>query len=264
MDIRDFSKDLLKKSETYKRVIKVCNDLMLQSEYAIDVRNYFNSRNISNDESFSFGYFPENIYLKDLIKHIPAEDLLDCGLIYMKVGFDSGHQQALYNGVLNNHNLIMPYKNLYGDIIGLVGRSILSDQERKDNCISKYKNTSLLKGVNLFGLNEAKSEILKRDSVIIVEGQFDCISCHNNGFKNTVALGGSAFTQFHYQLINRFTKNIFLLLDNDSAGNRETEKILQRYSNISNIIPIPIPECYKDIDEYFKHSNDKSLLCLCT
>jgi DNA primase len=264
MDIRDFSDGLLRKSDIYKRVIEVCNNLMFESKYAINVRDYFISRGISNNGDFYFGYFPENIYLKELIKYVSVEDLLECGLIYKKVSFDSGHQQVLYNGVLNNHNLIMPYKNLYGDIIGLVGRSILSDQERKDKGISKYKNTSLLKGINLFGLSEAKWDILKRDSVIIVEGQFDCISCHNNGFRNTVALGGAAFTKFHFQLINRFTKNIYLILDNDNAGNRETEKILKRYSNISNIVPVPIPECYKDIDEYFKNNNDKSLLFLCT
>jgi DNA primase len=263
MDIRDFSKDLLYRSDIYKKVMNACYNL-LDYDYATDVREYFNSRNIKNTSSFSFGYFPDNLHLNDLIKQVPIDDLINVGLIYSKNSFDAGHQQYLYNGVLNNHNLVMPYKNLYGDIIGLVGRTILSKEDMKEKSISKYKNTSLLKGINLFALNEAKEDILKRDSVIIVEGQFDCISCHNYGFKNTVALGGSAFTKFHFQLINRFTKNIFLLLDNDQAGKRETEKILSKYSNFSNIISIPIPECYKDIDEYINCNNDLSLLCLCT
>ena len=52
---------------------------------------------------------------------------------------------------MSDYNLVMPYRDVYGRIIGIVGRSILSDNERKNKNIAKYKNTHFAKRSNLFG-----------------------------------------------------------------------------------------------------------------
>ena len=133
-------------------------------------------------------------------------------------------------------------------------------KDQKIRNISKYKNTTILKAMNLFGLYEAKREIIAKDAVFIVEGQFDCITCHRFGFKNVVALGSASFTKYHFLLLKRYANNIYLLLDNDDAGRKQTEKIISRYGDLVNIVPITIPSCYKDIDECLVKGRDFSPL----
>ena len=104
--------------------------------------------------------------------------------------------------------------------------------------------------------------MIRQDSVIIVEGQFDCVTCHRFGFRNVVALGGATFSKFHFYLLKRYTNNIYLLLDNDDAGQRERNKILANFGKLANIQPIMLDSRYKDPDEYLIKSGDRSLLAV--
>lgn len=256
MELKELSSNLIKDSENYAEVISACSSLLKHSKKAKNAKNELKKRISSlKIENFTFGYFPKNNELHLLFEYIEPETLENLNLIYKKCVYDSGHAEIVYFSILNNHNLIMPYKNLYGDIIGMVGRSLLSKEERSKNKISKYKNTFLTKSLNLFGMYEAKKEIIKQDSVIITEGQFDCISCHRFGLKNTIALGGSAFTKYHFYLLKRYTNNIYLALDNDDSGYKETKNILNKFSNKANIYQIKFNSCYKDIDECLRKDN---------
>lgn len=261
MELRQLSSDIIRNSEQFADIIGICSSFLRKSDDAKEVREYLKDRipNYSVDR-FSFGYFPKNYELRKLFEFIDPFVLERLGLIYKRRVYDSGHEEMAYCSILSNHNLIMPYKNVYGDIVGLVGRSVLTSSEQKENKISKYKNTSLLKGLNLFGIYEAKQEIIEKGYVVLVEGQFDCITCHRYGFKNVVALGGSSFTKYHFFLIKRYTNRIYLLLDNDLAGNRETENIISRYSKDAEINKIILPTCYKDIDECLRKGGDNPLL----
>ena len=261
MELRQLSSKTIRNSEQFADVIGVCSSLLKHSDEANDVRKYLKGRIPSfRIGGFSFGYFPKNGELHKLFEFIDPVILEDLGLIYKRYVHDSGHAEMVYCSVLDNHNLIMPYKNVYGDIVGLVGRSVLDSVQQKQQKISKYKNTSLLKGTNLFGIYEAKKAIIKKRSVVLVEGQFDCITCHRHGFKNVVALGGASFTKYHFFLLKRYTNKIYLLLDNDFAGNKETQNIINRYSKDVEIIPINLPSSYKDIDECLMKGKDNPLL----
>jgi DNA primase len=261
MDIRELYKLNLQNSEKFAELMSVCYTILQHSEIAKGTRDYLKSRVPSFFiEGFQFGYFPTNSELNELFYYINPEELEKLGVIYKKCVYDSGQPEMVYCGKLNNHNLIMPYKDVYGNIIGLVGRTLLSEKETKEQKISKYKNTSIIKGMNLFGLYEAKKEILKQDCVIIVEGQFDCISCHRFGYKNVVALGGSAFTKYHLYLIKRYTNNINLLLDNDFAGAKSTSNIIKRFADKADIKTISLPQEYKDVDIYMRDDKEHNLL----
>jgi len=262
MEIRDFASYTIKRSEKFAEVMSACSTLLKHSPEAAAVRDYLHDRVPNADKTFTFGYFPPNEELKQLLGFVSFEDLEFLNIIYKKYVYDSGQQELVNCGTLGNHNLVMPYKNVYGDIIGFVGRTLLSKEEQKARGVPKYKNTSLLKSLNLFGLYVAKSYILSKDSVIVVEGQMDCITAHLAGYRNVVALGGSAFTKFHFFLLKRYTNNIYLCLDNDEAGRRETKNIIDRYSDFGNISPIALPDCYKDIDECIRKGGDASLLAI--
>jgi len=261
MEITELGSRIIKNSEKYAEVMSVCSTLLRHAPEAQKSREYLDSRVPTyNVAGFVLGYFPENKNLH-LITDIVGEDTLqELGLVYNKYVHDDGVSVQKPHSILTNNNIVMPYKNVYGDIVGLVGRTILNKEEQKINKVSKYKNSSLPKALNLFGMYNAKNHILAKDSVIIVEGQFDCITCHRYGFRNVVALGGISFSKFHFYLLKRYTNNIYLMLDNDDAGQLEKEKILARFGKDANIKPIVLDSRYKDIDEYLTHSSDYSLL----
>lgn len=261
MDIIELSSQTIQHSEKYANVMSVCSTLLKYSPEAENTRKELLKRVPSfNVAGFNFGYFPDNANINLLTNKISIDVLQELGLVYQKFTCETGIKETVPHGVLSNHNIIMPYKNVYGDIIGLVGRTLLSKKEQEIQHISKYKNTSLPKGLNLFGMYDAKNNILAKDSVIVVEGQFDCVTCHRYGFRNVVALGGASFSKFHFYLLKRYTNNIYLLLDNDDAGQRERDKIISRFGKLANIQSIMLDCRYKDIDEYLTKSNDYSLL----
>ncbi len=261
MDIQELSEDIIYKSEQYSKVMNICSDLLKNSPLAEEAREYLKSRVPSYSVGgFFLGYFPNDENIR-LVSDIVGEKILkDLNLAYDVSVYGAAYNTKALVGKMRKHNIIMPYHNLYGDIIGLVGRTLLDKQEQKNKKISKYKNTSLPKALNLFGLYQAKNDIIARDSVILVEGQFDCITCHRFGFKNVVALGSASFSKFQFYLLQRYTNNIFLLLDNDNAGNIGRENIINRFGQQANIQTIILDPIYKDVDEYLIKSSDYNLL----
>ena len=82
------------------------------------------------------------------------------------------------------------------------------------------------KGRVLFNLDQAKEAIRKLDYAILVEGQMDCISVYAAGFHNVIASSGTAFTEIQAKLLGRFSKNVVVNFDPDTAGAKATERTL--------------------------------------
>jgi DNA primase len=78
----------------------------------------------------------------------------------------------------------------------------------------------------LFNLDHAKEAIRKLDYAILVEGQMDCISVYAAGFHNVIASSGTAFTEIQAKLLGRFSKNVVVNFDPDTAGAKATERTL--------------------------------------
>lgn len=244
-------------SEMFSEVVAACKGLLKNSPLAEEARVYLDKRvSTFNQQKFDFGYFPNEENLELLISKVGEKKLQKLGLIY---------NYNIHNrkGLLNLHNLCMPIKDDYGNIVALVGRTLLPESEQKELEISKYKYSNFTKAANLFNLNFAKRSIRNSRSVILVEGQIDCISCHAHGFHNTVALGGASLGWFQLYLLRKYgTKDltIYLLLDNDNAGRKAQQKIIDRYSEEATIKKVFLPEDFKDVDEYLHKSNDYSAL----
>lgn len=83
----------------------------------------------------------------------------------------------------------------------------------------------------LYGINNAKNAILKNNKAIIVEGEFDVLSLHSNGFPIAVAPCGSAFSLFQAATLARYCDEVFLLFDGDNAGRAATRSALKLYNN---------------------------------
>lgn len=187
---------------------------------------------------------------------INEKTLRDLGLLYSRNINDNDIKFSYFE----DYPLIMPFKDAYGNVVGIVGRSLLPDDIRQEQNISKYKNTVFKKGNYLFGLFENKSSILAKQSVFVVEGQFDIIKAYEKGFTNIIALGNSNMTAYQLSVILRYTDNIFLLLDNDDAGIKGREKIMSKFKKFANIRNFYLPIGYKDIDEFLSENSYDDLV----
>jgi len=113
--------------------------------------------------------------------------------------------------------VIFPIFTVSGKPVAFAGRIL----KKKDN-VGKYVNSpdSIIysKTNELYGLFQAKQAISRADMCYLVEGQMDMISMYQSGMENVVASGGTALTKPQIRLIKRFTSNITVLYDGDSAG----------------------------------------------
>ena len=248
----------------FDKIVESCKYLVDNFPEAQNVKSYLNNRvSKESQELFQFGYFPGMDNLQSLTDMIGEETLRKAGLLNSKDIEDSLCPRTINFCYFEDYPLVMPFRDAYGKIVALVGRSLLSDKERESSNVSKYKNTKetrlFKKGNLLFGLYENKQSIIDQNCVYVVEGQFDVIKAIERGFTNIVALSNFSMTPYQFSVISRYTNNIFLLLDNDEAGEKGRKRIVDKFGKFANIQNFYIPESYKDIDEYLTKSGDTSM-----
>ncbi len=187
-------------------------------------------------ESFRVGFAPPDG--RDLTKYLlnkkkfEQEDVLDAGL-----AFQRGRDLAdFFRG-----RLMFPLIDHRDNVVGFAGRIL----ENNDN-VSKYVNTreTLIyhKGEQLFGLNVTKEAIRREGKIIIVEGEFDVMSCFQNGIGNVVALKGTALTEHQVNLIGRFSERIAFCFDGDKAGQEAIKRslvVVEKKGLTPTVIEIP-------------------------
>ncbi|MBR4123330.1 MAG: DNA primase, partial [Clostridia bacterium] len=155
---------------------------------------------------------------------------------------------------------MFPIINIRGNVIGFSGRAVPGEEKTG----GKYVNTSdtpvYKKSENLFGINFAKLSCSER--IILVEGNMDVISLHQAGFTNAVAPLGTAFTSEQANLIARYTKEIVLMMDSDTAGHKAIKKASQLLENTGLEVRVVIIPDGKDPDEFIKKSGPERFRAL--
>jgi DNA primase catalytic core len=242
-----------------ENISQACQYLLKNFPGAEAVREYLNSRlSQESQEKFQFGYYPNWNELSLLVDLVGEELLNKNRLIYYKNIEDSYAPRTIPVSYFEHFPLVMPYKDAYGRVVGLVARTLKNTEEQKKLEIPKYKNTKKFpKGRHIFGLFENKREIIDRGCVYVVEGQFDVIKANERGIRNIIAVGNSNMTPYQFSVISRYVSNINLLLDNDSAGEKGRKSIINKFGKLANIQNFYIPEIYKDIDEYLTNCKDE-------
>ncbi|MBI5181622.1 MAG: DNA primase [Nitrospirae bacterium] len=188
---------------------------LAESKEAEEARGYLKKRGIEKKtiEEFNIGYsLPEwdAAYRHLRQKGIDAAILEKVGLIIKREKSDGFYDR--FRG-----RLIFPIFDLKKQVIAFGGRVI-------DDSLPKYINSPegpvYVKGENLYCLEKARQEIGKRGYLLIVEGYLDAIMTYQKGVQNVAATLGTALTQGHLRLVKRFTNNIVLVFDPDSAGKK--------------------------------------------
>jgi DNA primase len=113
------------------------------------------------------------------------------------------------------NRLMFTITDVTGRVIGFGGRTL-------DDNGAKYINspTTVLfdKSNSLYGLEQARHEIVSTGTAIVVEGYTDCIMAHQFGCCNVVAALGTSFTAGHGRLLRRYARKVILIFDSDVAG----------------------------------------------
>jgi DNA primase len=124
------------------------------------------------------------------------------------------------------NRVMFPICNDSGKIIAFTGRTMSTDEKAGPKYLNSPETPIYSKSRVLFNLDQAKEAIRHLNYAILVEGQMDCISVFAAGFHNVIASSGTAFTDAQAKLLGRFSKNVVVNFDPDTAGARATERTL--------------------------------------
>lgn len=175
---------------------------------------YFRSRGFRDDtiSRFQLGYaLPERDALARaaVAKGFKEEFLITTGLCYRR---DDGRLQDRYAG-----RVIFPVHTVTGRVVAFGGR-ILDNNKKAAKYVNSPESLIYHKSNELYGIYQAKHAITKQDRCYLVEGYIDVTSMNQSGVENVVASSGTSLTTGQIRLIHRFTNNITVLYDGDSAG----------------------------------------------
>jgi DNA primase len=124
------------------------------------------------------------------------------------------------------NRVMFPITNETRRVIAFTGRTLSTDDKAGPKYLNSPETAIYSKSRVLFNLDQAKEAIRKLDYAILVEGQMDCISVYAAGFHNVIASSGTAFTELQARLLGRFSKNVVVNFDPDTAGAKATERTL--------------------------------------
>lgn len=205
--------------------------MLVLNEFA---KNTFIRNMTETDEGRAIGYkyFKERGFNEETIKAYELGYSLSERKAFTEFALNSGYKQKylVSTGLSIQHDdgyifdrfssrVMFPIHSLTGKVIGFGGR-VLDARTKGVNV--KYMNSPQSeiydKSRSLYGIFQAKSAIVRNDKCFLVEGYTDVLSMHQSGITNVVASNGTALTIEQIRLIRKFTTNITVLYDGDSAG----------------------------------------------
>ena len=175
---------------------------------------YFRSRGLEDEtiSKWGLGWAPTGrkaLTEAAIAKGFKEEYLIDTGL---SIKYDDGRLADRFFD-----RVIFPIHSVSGRVIAFGGRTLKTDKS-----VAKYVNSPETeiydKSRSLYGIWFAKNEISKRDKCYLVEGYLDVLSMHQLGITNVVASSGTSLTVPQIRLIHKFTQNVTIMYDGDSAG----------------------------------------------
>jgi len=234
--------------KVYQEKIDLINNYFLEtmkSNISKDAKAYLQKRKYDNIdiEKYSISFISKdeesfNKFCKT--NEITKDDL-------QRLGFISSNGNMLFK-----NRIMFPILSFRNNIIAFGGRAI-------DDFGPKYLNSSdsvlYKKNRNLYFTNEFITATKKRGYAFIVEGYFDVLSLNKLGYANSASPSGTALTYQQLESVSKYTSKILICFDNDEAGLKATERVLEIKNQISKQVEIHclnLPTEYKDISDVFE------------
>ncbi len=192
--------------------------ILTTNAVAEEARAYLKKRKLPDDvaQRYLIGYAPErwDAIMKWGGKRGYADEKLESvGLVIKSTKSQSA--SGYYDRFRDR--LMFPIRNAQGKVIGFSGR-MLKKEEGQAKYVNSPETPLFRKSQVLYGLYEARKDIVEKREALICEGQIDVIRCHVSGFGNAVAAQGTAFTEDHARIAKRSADSVVIVFDSDSAG----------------------------------------------
>ena len=222
---------------------------MMNSEKSKKAKEYLASRKFNEQELKRYGISFIDSNVEYFQRFCDKNKISNFDL--KKLGFISSNDNFLFR-----NRIMFPILNFRSETIAYGGRAL-------EDFGPKYLNSSdsvlYKKNRNLYFTKEFISSVKKKGYAILVEGYFDVLSLYQLGYSNSVSPSGTALTIQQLEAISRYTNKILLCFDNDEAGLKATERVLEIKNQVSNQLEIHclnLPEKYKDISEMYEENGD--------
>ena len=190
----------------------------LTSSNAETAAKYLKDRNVTKEsiEKFKLGFSPlaENMFVNEATKRgFSKELLIKAGLAYVK---ENGQITDYFRG-----RIMFPIKNTIGEVIAFGARALGDFQPKY---LNSPETPLFSKRKTLYGIFEALRDIRKEKKILLLEGYMDVISAHQNGIGFSLAPLGTAFSHEHADFAKRYSKDIIIMFDGDTAGQNAAVK----------------------------------------
>ena len=222
---------------------------MMDSEKSKKAKEYLTSRKFNEQDLKRYGVSFIDSNVEDFQKFCDKNKISNYDL--KKLGFISSNDNFLFR-----NRIMFPILNFRSETIAYGGRAL-------EDFGPKYLNSSdsvlYKKNRNLYFTKEFISSVKKKGYAILVEGYFDVLSLNQLGYSNSASPSGTALTIQQLEAISRYTNKILLCFDNDEAGLKATERVLEIKNQVSNQLEIHclnLPEKYKDISELYEENEE--------
>lgn len=193
---------------------KFFSEVLFSTEEGQDVAlSYLKERGFREDiiKKFEIGYNPaagDALATAAIKAQYNPELLQKSGLVTMR----DGKLRDNYRG-----RIIFPVHNQSGKILGF-GARLIKNNDKAPKYINTPENEIYIKSRILYGSYFARLAIDKADECLLVEGYTDVVSLHQAGIENVVASGGTSLTPDQLRLVKKYTDNLTIIYDGDSAG----------------------------------------------
>ena len=222
-NVREYSEEE-KQSQTERdllyKIHEVANDffqdqLWKSEEGKMIAYSYFKERELRDDiiKKFQLGYSPEkkNAFTEFALEKAYSKDILEkSGLSIFPENSPSGIDRF-------RDRVVFPIHSFSGRVLGF-GARILKNNVKTAKYLNSPETEIYHKSNVLYGLNQGKQSISRKNICLLVEGYMDVVSLHQSGIENVVASSGTSLTTEQIKLIKRLTENVTILFDGDKAG----------------------------------------------
>ncbi|MDB5221725.1 MAG: dnaG [Chitinophagaceae bacterium] len=207
--------------------------LLADSLYAINnfAQKYFTDTLFNTDEGQDVGlsYLKQRGFREDIIKKFQlgfnpsARDNFAKAALDSQFNIDYLQKSGLVTirdeKAADNYRgrIIFPVHNQSGKVVGF-GARLIKNNDKAPKYINTPENEIYVKSKILYGSYLARMAIDKADECLLVEGYTDVIALHQAGIENVVASGGTSLTTDQLRLVKKYTNNLTIIYDGDTAG----------------------------------------------
>jgi DNA primase len=231
--------------------LKIISDYFLENmnkSSSANPKKYLATRKIDNHDikNFKLGYaeLDEKLFYEFCeTNQINKQNLQSLGLLSEK------------QNLLFRDRILFPITNFRNETVAFGGRA-LSDFGPK--YLNSAESQIYKKNRTLYFTSNFLKSVKESNEIIIAEGYFDVIAFNLLGYSNAASPSGTALTVQQLEQLSKYSTNIILSFDNDTAGVNATKRILELKDSISrdlNLTCIVLPDEYKDIGEYYEKGN---------